>query len=178
MLAYLFLILALAVRIFSGVGIFGTMGFSPLGASLLFFGSRMPRKHYLIALAALMATDVYITNHHYGMPGSVDEGFTWAWYLGAFFLGSLLKNRVKPLYVAGAALGSAVSFYVVSNFGVWLAGILYPRTWQGLVACYTAAIPFFQRGIQSDLLFSFVLFGVPVLIAHMNNAMKAHKVEI
>lgn len=178
MLAYLFLVLALAVRIFSGVGVFGTMGFSPLGASLLFFGSRMPRKHYLIALAALMAADVYITNYRYGMPVNVDEGFTWAWYLGAFFLGSLLKNRVKPLYVAGAALGSAVSFYVVSNFGVWLAGILYPRTWQGLVACYTAAIPFFQRGIQSDMLFSFVLFGLPVLIAHMNNAMKARKVAI
>src|SRR5689334_16155047 len=99
MLAYLFLVLALAVRIFSGVGIFGTMGFSPLGASLLFFGSRMPRKHYLIALAALMATDVYITNHHYGMAVNFDEGFTWAWYLVAFFLGSLLKDRVKPLYV-------------------------------------------------------------------------------
>jgi hypothetical protein len=178
MLAYLFLVIALAVRVLSGVGIFGTMGFSPLGASLLFFGSRMPRKHFPLALAALIATDVYITNHHYGMAVTWDQGFTWAWYLGAFFLGSLLKNRVKPVYVAGAALGSAVSFYVVSNFGVWLAGILYPRTWTGLVACYTAAIPFFQRGIQSDLLFSFVLFGVPAVMAHMSNARAARKLEI
>jgi hypothetical protein len=170
MLAYLFLVMALAVRIMSGVGIFGTMGFAPLGASLLFFGSRMPRKHYALALAALIATDVYITNHHYGMAVTWDQGFTWAWYVGAFFLGSLLKNRVKPLYVLGAGAASALSFFAVSNFGVWIAGILYPRTWEGLVACYTAALPFLRRGLESDVLFSIVLFSVPVLISQMSNA--------
>lgn len=175
MLAYLFLVIALAVRIMSGVGVFGTMGFAPLGASLLFFGSRMPRKHYAVALAALIATDVYLTNHHYGMPVTWDQGFTWAWYVGAFFLGSFLKNRVKPLYVLGAGVASAVSFYVVSNFGVWIAGILYPRTWDGLVACYVAALPFLRRGLESDLLFSIILFGVPVLISQMSTAAAARK---
>lgn len=175
MLAYLFLVIALAVRIMSGVGVFGTMGFAPLGAALLFFGSRMPRKHYAVALAALIATDVYLTNHHYGMPVTWDQGFTWAWYVGAFFLGSFLKNRVKPLYVLGAGVASAVSFYVVSNFGVWIAGILYPRTWDGLVACYVAALPFLRRGLESDLLFSIILFGVPVLIAQMSTTAAARK---
>jgi hypothetical protein len=167
MLAYLVLFAALAVRILSGVGVFGTMGFSPLGAALLFFGSRMSRKHYPVALAAMIATDIYITNHHYGMPVAWDQGFIWAWYIGIFFLGSLLKNRVKPLNVFGASLGASLSFYVVADFGVWLTGILYPHTWAGFVACYVAAMPFLQRGIISDLLFSTVIFGIPALIAYM-----------
>jgi hypothetical protein len=168
MLAYLVLAAALAVRVLSGVGVFGTMGFSPLGASLLFFGSRMPRKHFLVALAALMATDIYITNHHYGMRVAWDQGFIWAWYLGVFFLGGLLKNRIKPLPVLGAALGTSLSFFLISNFGVWLAGILYPLTWAGLVECYVRALPFLQRGIESDLLFSTLIFGIPALIAYMS----------
>ena len=108
MLAYLFVLLAVAVRVLSGIGVVGTMGFSPLGASLLFFGSRMPRKHYAAPLALLILSDVYLTTQRYGHSLSWDQGIIWAWYLGAFFLGSLLKDRVKPLYVGGAALGSAL----------------------------------------------------------------------
>ena len=166
MLAYLFVLLAVAVRALSNIGAIGTMGFSSLGASLLFFGSRMPRKHYAVPLALLILSDVYLTTQRYGHSLSWDQGIIWAWYLGAFFLGSLLKDRGKPLYVGGAALGSAVSFFLISNFGVWLAGYLYPRTLSGLATCYVAAIPFFGRGLASDLLFSALFFGLPVFVVH------------
>jgi len=166
MLAYLFVLLAVAVRVLSGAGVVGTMGFSPLGASLLFFGSRMSRKHYAGPLALLILADIYLTTQKYGQSVTWEEGIIWAWYLGAFFLGSLLKDRVKPLYVGGAALGSALSFFLISNFGVWLAGYLYPRTLSGLATCYVAAIPFFGRGLASDLLFSAIFFGLPVLVTN------------
>jgi len=166
MLAYLFVLLAVAVRVLSGAGVVGTMGFSPLGASLLFFGSRMSRKHYAGPLALLILADIYLTTQKYGHSVTWEEGIIWAWYLGAFFLGSLLKDRVKPLYVGGAALGSALSFFLISNFGVWLAGYLYPRTLSGLATCYVAAIPFFGRGLASDLLFSAIFFGLPVLVTN------------
>jgi hypothetical protein len=175
MLAYVLVLMAIAVRLFSGLGYVGTMGFVPLGASLLFFGSRLPRKHFLAPLALLIVTDIYLTTQRYGLTVSWEQGLIWAWYLGAFFLGSLLKNRVKPLYVAGAALGSAVSFFVVSNFGVWLAGLLYPHTWAGLGACYVAAIPFFGRGLASDMLFSAIFFGLPVLYARMSGSPASNK---
>ena len=166
MLAYLFVLLAVAVRVLSGAGVVGTMGFSPLGAALLFFGSRMSRKHYAGPLALLILADIYLTTQKYGHSVTWEEGIIWAWYLGAFFLGSLLKDRVKPLYVGGAALGSALSFFLISNFGVWLAGYLYPRTLSGLATCYVAAIPFFGRGLASDLLFSAIFFGLPVLVTN------------
>jgi hypothetical protein len=33
-----------------------------------------------------------------------------------------------------------------------------------LMTCYEAALPFFQRGVIGDLLFTAVMFGAPVLL--------------
>ena len=177
MLAYIFVILAVAIRVLGGLGVMSTMGFSPLGASLLFFGSRMSRKHYAVALAITIAGDIFLTTKRYGFGVSWDQGIIWAWYVGAFFLGSLLKDRVKPLYVGGAALASSISFFAVSNFGVWLAGQLYPHTFSGLITCYVAAIPFFGRGLASDMLFSAVFFGLPVLMNELNRTPAYSKIR-
>lgn len=175
MLAYLFVFVAIAVRLLSGLGSIGTMGFTPLEASLLFFGSRMPRTHFLGVLALLIGIDIYLTTERYGMAVNWGEGLIWAFYLGVFFLGSLLKDRVKPLYGVGAALGSAVGFYIFSNLGVWLATDLYPHNWSGLIACYVAAIPFFGKGLASNLLFSAIFFGLPVWYAHLSRSTAGNK---
>ena len=168
MLAYVYVLIAVAVRILGATVPFATYGFSPLPASILFFGAYKQRKQLLAPLLLFILTDVFLTTQLYKMAFNWDQTIIWAWYVGAFFLGSLLKDRVKPLYIGGAALGSAVSFFLVSNFAVWLGGKLYPMTWSGLTACYVAAIPFFRNGIASDLLFSAVLFGIPVLAAWLS----------
>jgi hypothetical protein len=166
MLAYLFVLIAVAVRMLAGTGYLSTMGFVPLEASLLFFGSRMPRKQFLIPLTLLIGCDLYLTLVKYQTHITMDQALIWAWYLAPCFIGVLLKDRAKPLYIAGAALGSATSFFLVSNFGVWLAGYVgYPKTLAGLATCYVSAIPFYEKGMVSNLLFSAVFFSVPALIA-------------
>lgn len=175
MLAYALVLIAIAVRLLSGLGYVGTMGFSPLEASLLFFGSRLSPKHFLPPLALLILADIYLTTQRYGMTVNWEQGFVWVWYLGAFFWGSLLKNRVKPLYIAGATLASALSFYIFIDFGVWLAGTLYPHTWAGFVACYVAAIPFFGRELASDALFVPIVFSLPVLYARLSSSAASNK---
>jgi len=65
--------------------------------------------------------------------------------------------------VPAGAIGSAVIFFVVSNFGVWLQGHMYPLTWAGLVHCYELALPFFRNTFYGDFLYSWVLFGVYAL---------------
>lgn len=174
MLAYLFVLLAVAVRLFSGLGYVGTMGFVPLEASMLFFGSRMPRKHFLPPLALLILTDIYLTTQRYGLKLGWDQGFIWAFYVGVFFLGSLLKNRVRPIPVVLAALASASGFFIISDFGTWLGTGLYPHTWSGLMTCYVAALPFYGKGILSNLLFSAIFFGLPAWYARLSSA-HAHK---
>jgi hypothetical protein len=74
-------------------------------------------------------------------------------------IGLLLQKRRTALPIAGAALASSVLFFVITNFGVWAFDALYPRTLAGLVACYVAAIPFFQNTLLGDLLYTAVLFG-------------------
>jgi hypothetical protein len=172
MLAYIYLLLAVAVRILSGTGYLSTMGFTPLEASLLYFGARMPRKQFAIPLVLLISCDLYLTLVKYQSHLRLDQLLIWAWYLVPCFIGMLLKGRIRPLAVGGAAVVSAVSFFAVSNFGVWIAGYVgYPRTFAGLIACYTAAIPFFERGLASNLVFSAILFGVPALVMATRRAL-------
>jgi hypothetical protein len=55
---------------------------------------------------------------------------------------------------------------MITNFGVWVLLGTYPQTPAGLVACYVAAIPYFQNTILSDLLYSLLLFGSFALAEH------------
>ena len=63
----------------------------------------------------------------------------------------------------GSALAGSVSFFLISNFAVWAAWDMYPRTVAGLMACYEAGIPFFRHAVVGDLLFTAVMFGAPAL---------------
>jgi uncharacterized protein DUF6580 len=174
MLAYLFVVLAVAARVLAGTGTFSLYGFTPVGASLLFFGSRMPRKHFWAPVALLIGSDVYLNLARYHMAITWDQAVVWAWYAGACCIGLLLRGRVKPLYVGASALGSSISFFLVSNFAVWLAGnIVYPKTLAGLGACYVAAIPFFRNDVISTLMFSAVFFGAAALAEHGSGATEA-----
>src|SRR5436190_44221 len=92
--------------------------------------------------------------------------FSWAFYAAAVLLGSLLKDRLSVPRLALAALAGSVGFFVVSNFAVWAVWQMYPKTLAGLGACYVAALPFFRNALVGDLMWSAVLFGAPLLIAH------------
>jgi hypothetical protein len=74
-------------------------------------------------------------------------------------IGLWLQKHRTALPIVGAALGSSVLFFVLTNFGVWAFDALYPKTIEGLIACYVAAIPFFQNTLLGDLLYTAVLFG-------------------
>src|SRR5260370_25826081 len=111
MLAYGFVLFAVAMRVLAGTGVLSNMGFTPVGASLLFFGSRMPRKQLWVPVALLIGSDVYLTfgpYHQSAMPW--DELLISAWYGGIRLFGFLLKARVKPPTVLGACLTWPSSF--------------------------------------------------------------------
>jgi hypothetical protein len=77
-------------------------------------------------------------------------------------LGALLKGRLTLSILSAASLLCSLIFFVVTNFGVWVAQGLYPKTAAGLAACYTMALPFFWNGLFGDLFFTSVLFGAAV----------------
>ena len=72
--------------------------------------------------------------------------FVYASFVVTVFLGFLVRHRLTPLTVGGAALMGSVLFFIVTNFGVWLVSNLYPKTLAGLVSCYVAnTIPLYSQ---------------------------------
>ena len=166
MLAYLFVILAIAVRFMPH-----PFAFTPVGASLLFFGARGPRRQWWIPLILLAASDVILTKLLYVFPFTWDHFVTWAWYGAMLWLGTRLRETNKPLPILGASLAGSISFFVISNFAVWGAwGDMYPRTLSGLLACYAAGLPFFRRAIEGDILFTSVMFLTPLVLHAISHA--------
>jgi hypothetical protein len=163
MLAYLFVVVAIAMR----VGFIAhPQNFSAMFASLLFFGAKMPRKQAWIPVVLFAGVDL-IQNYRMGYTMSADMLVSWAFYAAMVGLGMLIASKTSVARVAGASLLGSVTFFVVSNFAVWIGGslALYPRTMAGLVECYTMAVPFFRNSAASDMLFAGVFFGVSALVA-------------
>jgi len=159
MLAYVFVLFAVAVRFVPH-----PFAFTPVGAALLFFGARGPRRQLWAPLALLAASDVLLTTLVYRYPFSWDHFVTWAWYAGMIWLGTTIKQNSGVLRVLGTALAGSVSFFLISNFAVWAAWDMYPRSLGGLALCYEAGLPFFRKALVGDLLFTAVMFGVPVAL--------------
>lgn len=167
MLAYLFVLLAVAVRFMPH-----PFTFTPVTAALLFFGARGPRRQWWVPLVLLAASDVILTKFVYVFPFTWDTFLTWAWYGAMLWLGSKLRDTNRPLPILGASLAGSVSFYVITNFAVWAAwGDMYPKTFSGLMACYSAGVPFFRHGLEGDFLFTSIAFLTPVAIQAISRAL-------
>src|SRR5207248_3331305 len=74
-------------------------------------------------------------------------------------IGELLRHQAGWIRLAGACVASSLSFFVISNFGVWLGWNSYAHTWQGLVQCYVAAIPWYRQTLISTLIYAGLFFG-------------------
>jgi hypothetical protein len=176
MLPYLFVLLAIAVRFLPFAGPLNFLPhawhFTPLAASLLFFGARGSRRQMWVPLVLFAATDVVLTKFIYSYTFSWDVLVTWVWYAAILWLGTNLREKSGPVRVVGAALASSVSFFLLSNFAVWAAWPqMYPRSLNGLMMSYAAGLPFFRGTVESDLFFSIAMFGTPVFLLALSRCM-------
>jgi hypothetical protein len=165
MLAYLFLLIAVAVRFMPHPWMF-----TPVVGALLFFGSRVPRRFLWVALVVMAASDVVLTKIVYAYPFVWDHFVTWVWYAAVLWLGTKLRANAKPLPIIGAALASSVSFFLISNLAVWAAYDMYPKNLGGLMTSYTLALPFFRNAVEGDLLFTSAMFATPVVLNALSEA--------
>jgi hypothetical protein len=168
MSAFIVLALAIVSRILPLSFHTAGLNFTAVGAGLLFFGARRSRWQTIIPVAALMSCDFYLTVLKYHMSFHVAEYvMTWAWYAALCLIAHGLLQRVTVLRVAAGVLTSALGFYLISDFPLWLFGSLYPHTLAGLVDCYVAALPFLLNDLLSTMIGAAVLFGAPVLAARL-----------
>lgn len=160
MLIILFVVGAVAMRFLPHA-----WNFTPVIAMLLLAGVFMKAKQLWIPIAALIASDVALNVWVYHVSGGADQYFTWAAYLVVLALALFaLKGRVKVPALLGTALASSTAFFLISNFGVWVAGEMYPHTLSGLATCYLMGVPFFRNAAIGDLLYTAAFFGAYALI--------------
>lgn len=102
------------------------------------------RKYISLVFFSFVVTDLFIGFHK-------TIFFTWVTiiiigYTSVYFRG-IIKDRIKGIIV------SLITFYILSNFGVWLSG-MYTYDISGLINCYIVAIPFFGNTIISTVIYS------------------------
>ena len=119
--------------------------FTPITAIALFGGLYFSNKSmaYLVPLFIMVLSDLFLGFHTISIV-----------VYAAFLLVSFIGTRTKKPSVFTILL-SSISFFIITNFGVWLIG--YPKTWTGLVECYTLAIPFFRNSLLGDFFYSGVM---------------------
>ena len=141
--------------------------FSPLGGIALFGAAHFSKKWlaFFIPLVAVWMSDLFINNVIFAQYYSE---FTWFysgfyWQYGSFLLiallGTFLFKKINTKRVLGGIAASSALFFLISNFGVWAGGTMYPPTFSGLMACYAAGLPFLQGTVAGDLVYTTSLFG-------------------
>jgi hypothetical protein len=138
-------------------------GFLPVAASGLFAARmlHMPALAVIVPIAAM------------GLSGFGLAGDDWRVALVVYaaialpaVAGMLTRHWRGVLPVVGTMVSCSLVFFAASNLAVWAFSGMYPLTWEGLVACYVAALPFLDKTVLGDLFWTAVLFGGAWLVQH------------
>ena len=119
---------------------------TPITAVALFSGVYFTNKKYafIIPMAAMFLSDLVLGFSSISL-------FVYAAFILVGYIGIASKKMsIKTILL------SSISFFVITNFGVWL--FAYPKSLNGLMECYTLAIPFFRNSLIGDFVFSGVLY--------------------
>lgn len=130
--------------------------FTAIAAIGLFGGFYLKnlKQTFLIVFGSMLLSDIII-GFHTLMP------IVYAALLVPIMLGHIAQHSKTsiPLIMTGS-LSSSLSFFIITNFAVWGFSSLYPKTLEGFLMCYAAAIPFFQNQLIGDIFYTFVIFGI------------------
>lgn len=118
--------------------------------SAFYFESRS--LSFVTAISTLFLSDM-ILGFHCTMP------FVYLSFIVILLIAQGLKRRASSYSILLLSLACSLLFFFISNFGVWMADVLYPKTVHGLGLCFLAAIPFLTNQIFGDLIYAGVLFG-------------------
>ena len=103
-----------------------------------------------ILILSFIITDLIIGFHGVTL-------FTWGSValvgLGSRFFTKDILNRIS-----GSLLGACL-FFIITNFGVWSLGS-YGYSLNGIISCYTLALPFFGYSLISTFIFAVVIEGI------------------
>ena len=100
-----------------------------------------------IPIVAMFISDVIIGFHPY----------QFVIYSSIFAIALVTPMRKNYTRLGIMAVCGSVWFFITTNFAEWIIWDYYPKTIEGLITCYTLAIPFFKNTLISTCLFTGLL---------------------
>jgi hypothetical protein len=150
--------------------------FKPIASIALFTGFLFGRRWFaaLVPLGMLLISDFFLGFYEWPIMLAVYGSGMFGWLLGS----AVRRASSHPswrgrdhLRINLAVVLMSLVFFITTNFAVWMCG-WYATTWDGLLFCFAAGLPFFKWTILSDLLFSnllFAIYAVGVQWVHVSN---------
>ncbi len=134
---------------------------TPVGAVSLVGGAKLDKIwRWAVPFIALALSDYLLGIFKGVTPWSIVTPFIYGAFAINIFLGRFIKGDHRYLKLGGLSLVASLQFFLISNFGVWAEGVLYPKTAAGIVQCYTMALPFLTNTLFGDLVWSLALFTI------------------
>lgn len=143
-------------------------GFAPQFAIALFAGALFVKNKgwaFVIPLVSMFLSDLLYQALYVNGLSDIQGFYTGQWvnyllFTSLTIFGFLARSK-KPLVVAGASLAAPTTFFLISNFMVWVGngGYQRPKTFEGLMTCYADAVPFYLNSLMATVIFSAILFG-------------------
>ena len=133
--------------------------FTPLLAACIFSGRKIKPigLAIFVPLLAIFLGDTFIGFY---------SGMVWV-YAGYIFTISISvyfrKSNTLNSKLLNVVFGSFI-FFIISNFSVWISGLLYPLNIVGFSECYIAAIPFYKNTLFGTILYSGIFFGIAEIL--------------
>ena len=106
----------------------------------------------LVPIAAMALADVVLGWYNEAL-------FTYVGMAAGVILARALLHPLTPLRLIGTTFLASLMFFVLSNLGVFISGY-YGYSIEGLIACYVAAIPFWQNSLIADFTSTALVFAI------------------
>ena len=106
----------------------------------------------IVPIAAMALADVVLGWYN-------EVLFTYAGMAAGVLLARWLLHPLTPVRLIGTTFLASLVFFVLSNLGVFISGY-YGYTLDGFIACYIAAIPFWQNSLIADFTSTALVFAI------------------
>lgn len=133
---------------------------TPLAGAAIAAGAVFPNPLVAatVPLSALAISNLALPGYGDSFSGFVMAGVIYAAFAWPVLLGGMVRKG-RVLTILGGALASSLVFFLTTNFAHWCLSNDYPHTAAGLIACYTAGLPFYRWMPVGDVAWSLAFMG-------------------
>lgn len=162
----LLVIIAAVYRIIPG----RPYGFAPQWAMAVFAGAvvRDRKWAFIIPVLSMFISDLFYQVLYWqglsALPGFYEGQWqNYVLFSLLVFVGIAVR-KINIIQIAAASFAAPTLYFLLSNFLIWASngttrGLDRPKTFNGLLLCYSDAVPFYRMSILATFIFSALLFG-------------------